>query len=114
MRVWIVLLSLLLSACSTTPVTKTSPVWRSPDPVQETLWQQYQSWKGTPYQFGGMSQQGVDCSGLVYRVYHDGFGHTLPRTTQQQVRVGKSVARDNIAPFGNIFDLIDSHQKGDS
>ncbi|TNE36411.1 NlpC/P60 family protein [bacterium] len=40
-------------------------------------------WLGTPYQYGGTSHSGIDCSGFVLNVYED-MGYELPRTSQQQ------------------------------
>lgn len=38
---------------------------------------------GTPYRYGGTGERGVDCSGLVQRVYARA-GITVPRTSRQQ------------------------------
>ncbi|MCH3923538.1 MAG: NlpC/P60 family protein [Bacteroidales bacterium] len=40
------------------------------------------SWIGTPHVMGGMSKDGVDCSGFVWNVYNDVFNINLPRTSQ--------------------------------
>ncbi len=45
------------------------------------------SWMGTPYQYGGASSSGVDCSGFTMRVMEQ-FGVDLPRTTDAQYEVG--------------------------
>jgi len=46
---------------------------------------------GTPYLWGGTNpSQGVDCSGLVQDVFAD-LGTSLPRTSQEQARVGVPV-----------------------
>jgi hypothetical protein len=34
---------------------------------------------GVPYVHGGVSREGLDCSGLIYRVFHDLAGLDLPR-----------------------------------
>lgn len=40
----------------------------------------YESWLGTPHRMGGMTKDGVDCSGFVYNVYKDVYKINLPRT----------------------------------
>lgn len=63
---------------------------------------QYQQWKGAPYVLGGTSVSGVDCSGFVYRTYLDQLNRTLPRTTAQQVLLGKKVNQSGL----KIGDLV--------
>ena len=45
------------------------------------------SWIGTPYQYGGTTRSGIDCSGFTMRVMEQ-FGVDLPRTTDAQYGVG--------------------------
>jgi NlpC/P60 family len=52
------------------PVTQSLPV----RVVQESL-----SFLGVPYVHAGDSRAGMDCSGLVYRVFFDTMGASLPR-----------------------------------
>jgi probable lipoprotein NlpC len=47
------------------------------------------SYKGTPYQFGGMTKKGIDCSGLIYNSYK-AAGIKVPRTAKEQTKIGKS------------------------
>jgi hypothetical protein len=46
---------------------------------------------GVPYVHGGDSRQGVDCSGLVYRVFHDLLGMDLSRGVEGLFRTGLKV-----------------------
>lgn len=49
------------------------------------------SYVGTPYRYGGADRGGIDCSGLVYRIFLD-LGYALPRTAAEQSRYGKPVS----------------------
>jgi len=46
---------------------------------------------GVPYVYAGASQSGVDCSGLVYRVYRDVMGQELPRGVSRLMQAGRAV-----------------------
>jgi hypothetical protein len=48
---------------------------------------------GVPYVSGGESHQGLDCSGLVYRIFHDEAGLDLPRGVQALYKSGPPAAR---------------------
>ncbi len=57
---------------------------------------------GTPYLWGGMTERGVDCSGLVYTTYRL-HGYTLPRDADQQFEVGTPVAKQDLQPGDLVF-----------
>ncbi|HWA57361.1 MAG TPA: C40 family peptidase [Gemmatimonadales bacterium] len=58
--------------------------------VTPDLWA-LRTFAGTPYQWGGVTPWGVDCSGLVQTTYL-ARGITLPRDAAQQVAEGVAVA----------------------
>lgn len=53
------------------------------------------SYIGTPYQYGGTSKKGIDCSGLIYNSYN-AAGISIPRTAQQQAKIGKSQSWESL------------------
>jgi len=61
-----------------------------------------ESWIGTPYLFGGVTRQGVDCSGFVANVFAVA-GATLPRQSHQQAEVGDEISLTNGRPGDLVF-----------
>jgi cell wall-associated NlpC family hydrolase len=75
----------------------------------DKLYPYYNAWHLTPYKYGGLSQNGVDCSGFVYRAYRDLFGITLPRSTQLQAETGTPVQKNALLP-GDLLFFKTSHK----
>jgi len=59
-------------------------------------------WLGTPYLLGGTTKNGVDCSGFVSGVYMEKEGMSIPRTSAEEFKIGKAVAKHDL----NIGDLV--------
>lgn len=77
---------------------------RSVDPdAARTLIQQARRWLGTPYRYGGNERSGVDCSGLTCRVFADGLGIRLPRTSAQQRDYCRRIDRADLEPGDLVF-----------
>lgn len=60
------------------------------------------SYLGTPYQYGGMSRSGIDCSGLIYLAFNQA-GVKVPRTSQEQSKTGKNVKQNRLKPGDLVF-----------
>jgi probable lipoprotein NlpC len=113
-RLCLIFLAFILTGCTQTKV----PVKPSALPVrnegviqavsallsvQNKLMVQYHDWKGTPHRWGGMSKQGIDCSGLVQLTFQQKFALVLPRTTAEQVKIGQGVRRSELQPGDLVF-----------
>ncbi|XWN37337.1 MAG: NlpC/P60 family protein [Balneola sp.] len=70
--------------------------------VRSKLDEAFKDWKGVPYLLGGNGYDGVDCSAFLQIVFLDYFDIKLPRVTVDQMKVGKSVKKNNI----RIGDLV--------
>ena len=58
---------------------------------------------GKPYVWAGASEDGFDCSGLVQYIYSKAAGVNMPRTTGDQVKVGTTVAMNQLQAGDLIY-----------
>jgi len=65
-----------------------------------------ESFLGTPYQWGGSTPKGFDCSGLVQYVFRE-VGVTLPRRSVDQARSGQASKINKLARGDLVFFRID-------
>lgn len=102
MRYWLVLIVVILAGCSS---HAPPPNGRLADSIAviAQLDQQLSQWWGTPYRYGGMTRNGVDCSGFVYLTFRDRFNLQLPRTTVAQTDVGTRINKDELLPGDLVF-----------
>jgi cell wall-associated NlpC family hydrolase len=95
-------MAVLLAGCSSGPRYSQAPA-ELQHPQRLQLLDHYSQWAGTPYRYGGQDRSGVDCSGFIQRVYADLDGTRLPRTTEQQARIGSLVKRHQLQPADLVF-----------
>lgn len=72
--------------------------WSAGDDIAETAL----AYRGVPYRLGGSDPSGFDCSGFVwYVLLQHGIG--MPRTVEEQFRVGRSVRVNAVQPGDLVF-----------
>lgn len=73
------------------------------DSVRILLMQHVINYLGIPYHYGGNSRKGMDCSAFTYRVFSEGFGIELPRSTRAQYHTGVRVKKRALMPGDLLF-----------
>lgn len=104
-------LAFVLGGCASNQNLRTEPVDTWPMPVEagpaskkaDKLWQVYERYAGVPYEYGGTSAEGFDCSGFITTAFREGLDQQLPRTTSQMLRHGEVVAPSEIQPGDLVF-----------
>lgn len=62
-----------------------------------------QTYIGTPYRYGGMTRNGIDCSAFVLSVFGAAAGLSLPRVAASQSQEGERVEKENLQKGDLIF-----------
>jgi probable lipoprotein NlpC len=60
-------------------------------------------WYGTPYKFGGLDKDGIDCSGLAFLLEQEVYGVTIPRMTSKQINVIKREYEEDLREGDLVF-----------
>jgi cell wall-associated NlpC family hydrolase len=57
---------------------------------------------GSPYEWGGMTERGIDCSGLVHMAFR-ATGRTVPRDAHQQEAAATRIDESDLRPGDLVF-----------
>ncbi len=60
-------------------------------------------WLGTPYQMGGCSTEGTDCSCLARSIYEEVYGIQLPRRSEDMAAMAKKIPINNLKEGDLLF-----------
>ena len=98
---------MLLSGCASSKSAVPGESGQSVSPeahqAEQVLREHTLRWEATPYQWGGMSRSGIDCSGFASVLYRDALNLDLPRTTSDQARTGRQASPDALQPGDLVF-----------
>lgn len=98
-KVILITAMVMLSGCSSAP-----PKYTQQHTSMSTGYQAlYQEWQGVPYQLGGSSKRGIDCSAFVQIAFEELHMAKLPRTTQEQSQIGNKVAYGQASEGDLVF-----------
>ncbi|MCT9842961.1 NlpC/P60 family protein [Leclercia adecarboxylata ATCC 23216 = NBRC 102595] len=80
-------------------------------PLRTRILEQYHHWKGTHYQWGGTTHNGVDCSALMQHLFRDAAHLSLPRTTGEQIHRGVRVEELSLKAGDLVFFQTGEHRR---
>lgn len=72
-------------------------------PQSQALLKEASQWLGTPYKYGGTDKGGVDCSGLVLKVYQSALAINLPRNSKAQSDYCTPTSKKELVPGDLLF-----------
>ncbi|MEQ9424293.1 MAG: C40 family peptidase [Cyclobacteriaceae bacterium] len=94
--VFIGLSALIISGCGTSKKLETR------NSKINTVIKTARGYAGVPYQWGGTSSRGMDCSGLLLKSF-ESINYPIPRTALEQSKFGKKVSIDQLQPGDLVF-----------
>jgi cell wall-associated NlpC family hydrolase len=77
---------------------------------QSKMMREISKYMGVPYVHGGASLDGMDCSGYTMTVYKNSVGKLLPRSSADQVKIGRHVEFSDLK-FGDLIFFNTTGQK---
>jgi probable lipoprotein NlpC len=105
--------AMLLTACSSAPyygatnssvkVAEIRIDLSDTHKVKQILNQQYKDWRHVQHRMGGLSKNGIDCSGLVYQTYRAKLGINLPRSSKDQSKIGRAIQQEELRTGDLVF-----------
>ena len=60
-------------------------------------------WWGTPYNYGGSTKDGIDCSAFTGQLFSSVFNNALPRTASEQYNLCIKIDKENLQEGDLVF-----------
>lgn len=95
------LISLLISACSSVKKTVKKPLKANTTQVNRII-DNALNYKGVKYKYGGITNKGMDCSGLIYVAFSEEKVQ-LPRVSRNMAKKGKRISLDKVRKGDLLF-----------
>lgn len=74
------------------------------DDKHMTLYAEASLWIGVPYRYGGISRDGIDCSGLTVNIFSKIYRKRLPRNSAEMAqRAVHKISKGSLKPGDLIF-----------
>jgi probable lipoprotein NlpC len=103
----VLVFSLFLASIAAASFAEAPVAVAAPKKARALIVANAQAYLGTPYLYGGSDAKGMDCSGLVYRVYLDSFGVAplsgLPRTARDLFGFVEAIEDKELQPGDLVF-----------
>ena len=74
-----------------------------PETNKEKMLMEIIRFLNTPYQYGGSSKQGIDCSAFTQKVFKNSLSYNLNRSARGQYKQGKGVQNIEDLQFGDLI-----------
>lgn len=71
--------------------------------MEQRLRADIEPWRGTPYKIGGTTKSGIDCSAFTRAIFDASYQMSLPRTAEEQERLGTKIDRSELQAGDLVF-----------
>jgi len=71
--------------------------------ITTALYNEYKKWYKTPYKYGGLSKNGIDCSAFVQLSFKNAFNIEIPRMAKDQAKKGYKISKKELKEGDLVF-----------